>query len=644
MSFSTDPIKKRDPKYKAADISCVRAIAQAAINVELFTIPLYMTSMYSIYGLHEIKSSNNDFYAGRWWPGAAPTNNPQTPNERAFNLIFRVFIEEMLHLQLAANISNMIGAKANFTSPMLQNPDFGWNCYDSTIIPHILDFQDCTKVYKGLRVKLDAMNATQVALFMAIEETVEDGKDHLDPAKKSKYFQPAPFANWTKDKTEKDLPLFGSIGWMYTCFWDYLEIEYTDGTSLLDLLITKPQRDQFNIADSDSGHPKKEYPGIYATLDLDITSVLKAKILNMIDAITNQGEGNGVVASIRARWNLQTLQTVEQQFQVDPEALDKDYPGTDKKRSGKAAARIDNAAFDHFEVFTKVKEIISEQGYITWDTWHQNKDNLWTAKMLSPGGMEPLNIPNATEVAEALNELKEPKDFDKNYKLLSQAAVGTIKGITTQLNLYWQDQSIPFPEPAMYGSGDRVSICWAITGKVPDLREGIASPRQDVLNHACQGMDLSKAPSATDQCAAVKVYHSCKGSNGCKTEGGCGFVHSNTGCGTCGLASGSLWSAPANNQCRGLGGCAVPISASQLFPVNKINYTMMLYNFGHAPDFIPKPLDTINGSPNFYTEGDSVDLIAWKAYVEVMKVRFPDVPAPEKPKVSKLRLAFPPST
>lgn len=639
MEDNLKSIKTRDPKYKDADVSCIQAIAQAAINVELFTIPLYMTSMYSIYGLHPIGS--NDFYTGRLWPGAAPVPNPQTPNEKAFNLIFKVFIEEMLHLQLAANISNMIGAAPDFTSPMLQSPDFGWNCYNSTVIPHILDFQDCIGDYKGLQVKLDALNPDQATLFMAIEETMDDAEGHIDPAKKSKYFQPAPFDWWQPEMTEKDLPLFGSIGWMYTCFWDYLEVEYTDGTSLLEILLggssAQTQRDQFNL--TSSGHPKKEYPGIDATLDNGPD--LKTQLLNMIDAITDQGEGKGVVASIRARWNILSFQAVENQFQVDPAALDADYPGANGKRSGQAAARIDAAVLDHFEVFTAVKEVIAEPGFMTWDTWHQNSANQWTAQMLNPAGTpSKYDIPGADAVAGALNELK-AQNFDNNYTLLSQAAVGTIKGITTQLNQYWQGKQQSFPEPAMYGSGDRVSICWAVTGKVPKLWEGIANPPEGVLNHACQGMDLTKLPSPTDQCAAVQNYHSCKGSNTCKTEGGCGFVNSYAGGGTCGNPTGFKWSAPANNQCGGKGGCAVPISASQLFPKNS-SYTMMRYNFGAAPGFTPEPLD--EGQPNYYQEGDTVDGIAWKAYSEVMKVRFPDGPEPVKPQMSNLRLAFPPST
>src|SRR5689334_11145057 len=99
------PIKDRDLKHLATDTAAVRAIAQAAVSVELFTIPLYMNTMYSIYGTHQINSKGHQdtsagvpYYKGRQWPGMSTTAHAETPNEKAFNLIFSVFIQEMLHL------------------------------------------------------------------------------------------------------------------------------------------------------------------------------------------------------------------------------------------------------------------------------------------------------------------------------------------------------------------------------------------------------------------------------------------------------------------------------------------------------------------------------------------------------------------
>src|ERR1044072_235530 len=95
----------RDSGFIDTDIRVVRWIAQAAVNVELFTIPLYMTSLYSITGMHPITGQGNAFYKGRLWPGAKTSSEPRTANEKDFNLLFSVFIQEMLHLHMAANIA-----------------------------------------------------------------------------------------------------------------------------------------------------------------------------------------------------------------------------------------------------------------------------------------------------------------------------------------------------------------------------------------------------------------------------------------------------------------------------------------------------------------------------------------------------------
>jgi hypothetical protein len=107
----------------------LRAIAQAAVDVELFTIPLYMTSLYSIQGMHAITGQGNDFYQGRLWPGSKTSANPVTANEQAFNLVFSVFIQEMLHLQMAANMATVLGVSPNFTDTALQDDRHGWTCY-----------------------------------------------------------------------------------------------------------------------------------------------------------------------------------------------------------------------------------------------------------------------------------------------------------------------------------------------------------------------------------------------------------------------------------------------------------------------------------------------------------------------------------
>jgi hypothetical protein len=143
---------------KNTDKAAVRAIAQAAVEVELFTISLYLTSLYSIQGMHQITSQGNHFYQDRLWPGGATTADPQSANERAFNIVFSVLIQEMLHLQLAANMATAIGVTPNFTSTALQSDIHGWTCYfpGNSIIPH---FANGLRASGGVR----AMRASVIA-------------------------------------------------------------------------------------------------------------------------------------------------------------------------------------------------------------------------------------------------------------------------------------------------------------------------------------------------------------------------------------------------------------------------------------------------------------------------------------------------
>ncbi len=662
-----DGVQQRDPSLKATDKSALFATAQAAVNVELFTIPLYMTSLYSLEGTHQITGKNN-FYQGRMWPGMSTTANPQTDNQKAFNAIFSVFIAEMLHLQLASNICKAIGAVPDYTSPMLQTENYGWICYgnDLTVLPHILDFKDTKAPYSDIRVKLGAVNKEQIDLFLAIEETEESAKSIILEDKMKKYFPEVPYANWKATDTEADLPMFGSIGHMYLCLWDYLSIQYTDGTTLWDYVFTTPnqQEDIFNA--TEGGH-MAEYPHMSATIPATDPLAAQRQVLDMINGITDQGEGGGVVAEIRARIGLPMLQAVQDQFQPSDEALRNNYPSysdTGKQvPSSNAAARYHYGSMDHFETFQSVMELLKSGKISTWDQWHA-AGNKWTADMLKSEGYD-LNkypIPPADDIAGALNNLK--KD-PANFTLLSQAAAGAIAGVTTVLNTFWNTPGGSFPYPSMSGSGDRMSICWAIFGQAPNLALGVEPRNPSVLYHACQGLDLN-ANNTTDPntCAAQEVFHTCRGSNTCRAEGGCGFVQSvNGGGGGCSskadfsfkgkfgykapdvVKSGGVcgapqfMSAPADNKCASFGGCAVPISASQMFPAPKPGTDKM-----ELFDFPPPSHKSQSLSESItYAEGDLVYDIAWQAYCEVLAKRGQTPPA-QKPKPSDLRLAFPPST
>ena len=230
-----------------------------------------MTSLYSIQGMHQITSQGNDFYKGRLWPGPAPSADPKTANEKAFNIIFSVFVQEMLHLQLASNIATAIGVTPTYTGPALQNADHGWICYGPTltVIPNIIDLED-TKEHKDVVVNIGPVSKDQLKLFLAIEEPEKVAKDYIDPDKLDKYFPKVPFANWGP---KQPLPMFGTIGWMYQCYKNYLDIGYSDGSTLWEASYSAGQKkgaqqnDMFNNFVA-GGHPMREFMGFELTVAL----------------------------------------------------------------------------------------------------------------------------------------------------------------------------------------------------------------------------------------------------------------------------------------------------------------------------------------------------------------------------------------
>ena len=113
---------------------------QHALELELWTIPLYLTALYSIKDLKKLKP--------REYPDAA-------------KLVFSVVIQEMLHLELVCNISNALGYSPRFSSPV----------YDQQKgIPFIHPSKNnLPEFLKGYSVKPQALNENSLKLFCAIE-------------------------------------------------------------------------------------------------------------------------------------------------------------------------------------------------------------------------------------------------------------------------------------------------------------------------------------------------------------------------------------------------------------------------------------------------------------------------------------------
>lgn len=663
---------QRPVGQKATDASALAAIAQAAVDVEMFTIPLYMGTLYSIQGTHQI-TGDNKFYEGRWWPGPGTTPDPTSPNDHAFNLIYSVFIEEMLHLQMAANIASALGVKPSFTS-LAPQPDLAWTCYgngetEQTVIPNIVNLLD-TKSYADVVVRIGALDSNQSKLFLAIEEPEAVARQELgaDPdadlpvatgAAGGEYFPAVPFASWDPSSRFNRLPMFGTIGWMYQCYYDYLNLRYEDGSTLWEFMSTPRQKDMFNTV---SAWHQPEYPGFDPSLSSSAQAL--ADIVVMMDAITDQGEGS----ELEKRVPNNTLAAVKPRYQASREALEKDYPKYNDSGgpapSSDAVARTEYGAADHYERFQELAKMLDD--VITWPMWFDKRGNRpWTAEDLEPtpgsASANPYDLPTAEQIVDALNNMGDRSEENAKHRAemasaINEAVTGSIAGITTVLNNYWSALDVSFPYPSMVGSGDRMAIYWAVFGEAPQLWLPVHQVDPNNLNHACQGLDL-RAVGAS--CAVRGTYHSCRGSNSCKTQGGCGFVQKTTGGGqgchpvlmsaravvvddTDGAI---LFSAPADNKCAGLGGCAAPISASQLMPVvkdgdgNPISpVTIQLFDF--SDNNMATPVGTIT-----FNTGEKVHDVAYRAYLAVLQHRGNGLtPDPNPPPANEIRLVFSPST
>lgn len=774
LTHKAGELSARPLSFLETDRLVVRWIAQAAVNVELFTIPLYMTSLYSITGMHPITSQGNSFYKGRQWPGAKTSaftdykpGKKGWGNKKAFNIVFSVFIQEMLHLQMAANLATAIGAVPNFTSTALQNEHHGWTCFgpQHSQIPGIVDLRDTSR-FDRVAVNVGPLDEERIKLFLAVEQPQETAEKDI-VRNHDRYFPKVPF-QWDTDEDLTANIMFGSIGYMYQCYRDYLLIKYEDGTRLWDHVMTPggQQNDLFNSFSS-PGHPMREFMGFETTIAMTDPEIALKQALNMMNAITDQGEG----ATLGARYDDKGQRIKDGseklvQGDVNPhycpnrDALASDYPSYSPMGklvpSADAAARSDNDGVDHYTRFRQIEDIRGSGGLETWD--QSPKVGKWAASDLVTDLYDPndnpYGLPAPEAIATALNNLKNGAEHAANYQKMSQAVCGAIKGVTTVLDSYWNPKgaTVSFPFPSMAGSGDRMSTAWAVFGKTPDLTVGVAASDNSVVNHACQGLDVAEAGGkwGANNCAMTAIYHTCRGSNLCKGQGGCGFVQLTTGGGSCGgsgggcgsapsktsnapkaspvaggscggpativgggcsavslrshgglcgtpapspsscgaptptpspTPSGPFYTAPSDNICGGFGGCAVPISALQLYPKSGTMEVWALVgdskpsgcgapkpascgatqatadkNLCGSPTPSPTPTPPGCGAPSSkkiatidFKEGDKVEDIAFQAFAKV--VAFKVNGDPDKPveglvqqAPNDLRLAYPPST
>lgn len=196
---------------------------QYAVDFEFWTIPYYMTAMYSL----------------------------KRPGSEAFKLIQSICFQEMLHVQLAANIANAFGVSPTFRPPR----------YGGQNIPHLnfaLESSDPTEKFSKYSAALGPLDEIRLHTMCLIEypEWPNEEETRFDP----------------------DITRYGGIGHFYEAIRHGIEQHKGD---------IKPNVNQVDLFGN-------YYPNLPEECNLTITAkggkgVRQA--LELIDIITEQGEG-----------------------------------------------------------------------------------------------------------------------------------------------------------------------------------------------------------------------------------------------------------------------------------------------------------------------------------------------------------------
>jgi Ferritin-like len=556
--MSSQPTRR--PEDLPTDTAALRALIQSAVDVELFTIPLYMTALYSLQGTYAAPSPGPNL-----WPGLRPFATVTTYNQLAYDVIFSVYVQEMLHLQLAGNLASALGVAPKMSAPT----------YDGTTVPCIGDLKKMPG-YEDVRVELGPVDRNQVRLFLAIE----------NPDWESPTPRPAvPFAGW---KAGDPLPVFGTIGHLYECIQEYFDLTYPGAGGAVTLWekvydAQSIQIDLFNFTSAAEYHPDEEYPTFDVFFPLGAPAAKAREIADtMIAAITEQGEGRDA--------DVGTL-PVDDKYVPSEEGMKVDYNADD------AEVRHLWDQLGHFERFQHVQMWLPE--IVTWPQWWQARGAAgwtWQDLVTDPDHVDAATKQFAEQRAAALND---PATADQINDALNQSYSSLLLAIEASwTNPLWRnrqgtdiDADDLFPYAAMQALYTRVAAVWAAHGvpqwKKVDTTGGLPYPGRPP--HACQGL----APDTPGQnSCANAIIHTCAGANSCSQQGGCGYPSPPS-------------SFPSVNTAQGNGGCGAPIPVAQVF---------------NAKD--PSTQWTYEGIT--FKAGDSVWETAWKIFA----VKYPDAKPP----------------
>ncbi len=562
------------------DRDVLHALIRLAADVELFTIPLYMSSLYSITGRKALTDRTV-------FPFIGPTESytyQGADAQQAYNIVFSIYIQEMLHLQLALNVGNILGAK-----PSLQAPVFPPKPSDPNWIPCLGELANLNPTaypeFADINVHLGPLDQNALNLFLAIELPDEDSI--VEPPTIPLTCAPEDVAGLT----------FGGIGKLYHIIQTYFSYTYADqpGKTLFELCYAEA------LTNAQANQPTKQIPQVNAFVGNQKYSHLKlsvdqgaspsdalSQVNDMINAIVSEGEG-----SSKTNNNF-----VSPNYRPDVDDLPVDGLW---------------GAFSHWARFQRVNEILPNVQ--TWPQWRAEAGtNPWKWQDLVA---DPLAVTQAEQdlAAQRATAWNDPEIAGQLNEILD----ATFGRFLATLTTFWDGtakEGTGFPYAAMNAISSRVTAVWA-AGGVPQFDPSAAPQPSGQQLHSCQGLNVAEengyAPGQST--CSTAIQHTCAGTNSCATQGGCGYAIVNSGPPNNYAVQGSPKNyIPAENTCANLGGCGAPIPVAQIF----------------TEQYGPDKYGDLNGKP------------VWDHARELFFEKNPDVKKTDL-KPSDIRLILPPS-
>lgn len=495
----------------------VREYLQNAVYLELWTIPLYLTAAYSINvpvdpatGRPEIvnlddfpKNQDGSYDFNRF------TNDQASLY--AFDSVLSVAIQEMLHLELAANILNAVRPEENLP------PNTSWVKFTGDFAPSYERQPPRLPTPTGLKLEFGPLDVDRLNLFQWIEQKGSDAEE------------------------ERCLDVYDSIGDFYHALtyglkvcWEEL---YPKGGRKTDPL----QKDDWGEAmvksaalllrgggDRGASH---QLPGILGhEIKKRLTGAGRSSKVgaaaNALETARNYPFSIRIEGSSHEAGERAAVATAAISAQGEG-AGGTDVPSEYVPTTGEAIELFFDSK-SHLDRFTELQQLV-------------HKVNLFETEPKQGGAKDDANLQFLQDV------------LNKSYS----SFLGSIESSFASSD----DVGLA----AMAGLGNRTLQVWQ-AGGIPEYKwidpATYIDRTQTHHYHACQGLNIveenGRAPGACD--CATAYFHACQQTNVCKGQGGCGYQGD-------AKDPNDNW-VPDFNNCYNLGGCGAPIPPGQVFNAN----------------------------------------------------------------------------